>query len=169
MKINSKYKIGLLICILSISFLGFAIPTKAYNRVAYIEKEAEYLWFFWWLPGWALELHISTTRTWDSSSGHYYFSSHSEGYTPGLGTGLFRWVEYSENVDYIVCPVCHLLIAISYEVHGRFYHKDDSSNYYDITLSIVYDADDSYDPTFGPFIDHLVGDWDFTEDSGIQT
>jgi hypothetical protein len=169
MKINNKYKIGLVICILSISFLGFAIPTKAYNRCAYIEKEAEYLIFPWWFPGWALELNILTTRTWDSTCGHYYFSAHSEGYTAGLGTGYFRWVEYSEDIDYFYCPTCHHLIMISYEVHGRFYYYSDSSNYYDITLSIEYWADDSYDATFGPFINHLVGTWRFSEESGIQT
>ena len=65
MKINSKHKVGLLICILSISVLGFAMPTVAYNRTAYIRKEAEYKWLFWWFPGFALELNILATRTWD--------------------------------------------------------------------------------------------------------
>ena len=169
MKINSKHKVGLLICILSISVLGFAMPTVAYNRTAYIRKEAEYKWLFWWFPGFALELNILATRTWDPVWEHYYFSSHYEGYNAGIATGSIAWIEYDEDVDYFYCPVCHRLVGIFYEVHGRFYRKVDSSKYYEITLAIEYWCDDNYDATFGPFIDHLDGIWAYYEFSGLLT
>ncbi len=170
MKSNNKYKVGLLICILSISFLGFMIPAKAaFNRTAYIRKSGEYQWIIWWFPGWVLELDILTTRTWDPIWEHYYFSAHGEVYTTGSGTGVFVWTEYSEDIDYFYAPVSHRLVGIYYEVHGRFSFYTDPSNYYDITLSISYWSDDHYTPTFGPFINHLVGNWRFYEESGLLT
>lgn len=169
MKTKKKFIKVLVICILSLSLLGIVAPAKAYNRAAWISKEAEYQWLIYWFPGFDLQLNVLTNRQWDSSCVHYYFSSHAEEYSAGLGTGFFYWTEYSEDVDYLDCPVCHRLIIITYEVHGRFTFNTDENNYYDITLAIEYDAGDNIDPTFGPFSKHLEGSWRFYEESGIET
>ena len=148
--------------------MGFTVPTMAYNRGAWMEKAGEYQVVGLWVPGWVLELVILTQRTYEDECGHYYFSSHNEDYTQS--TFFFPWTEYSEDVDIFRCPMCHEIYKITYEVHGRFAYYSDSSNYYDITLTLKYYADSDYiDPIFGPCSDHLVGDWRFFEDSGIET
>ncbi|MHA1107278.1 MAG: hypothetical protein ACTSPN_16415 [Promethearchaeota archaeon] len=81
MKTNNKVKSGLIICFLSLSIIGFAVPTVAYNRGAWMQKDGEYQFLSLWIPGWVLELVIYAQRTYDDDCGHYYFSSHSEGYT----------------------------------------------------------------------------------------
>lgn len=170
MKRNKQIKIGLLICLLSISIIGLAVPSKALNRCAWMKKGGEYYWIFGFIPGWELKLSIFAHRAYDSSCGHYYFSSHSEEYSAGTGPlNAFLWTEYSVDIDYFYCPICHKLIIITFEVHGRFEYYADSSNYYDITLTLEYDAGDNIDATFGPCYNHLVGVWVFSETSGIET
>jgi len=146
---------------------GSYFRTNPYNRGAWIKKDGEYWWIIFW-PGWELTLEIKAQRSYDSDCGHYFFSSNEEEYT--AASYYWVWTEYSEDSDYYNCPICHHRYIITYEVHGRFSYYADSSNYYDITLAIEYEADpDSIDATFGPFINHLKGIWLFHEDSGIET
>jgi hypothetical protein len=168
MKSNKKFKTGLLICFISLSLIGFAVPTKATNRVAYIKKYGEYLLGIWW-PGWYLELDIIAHRSFDYSCDHYYFTnSHTEEYTDS--SAWWIWTEYSEDADYSYCYICHRITEIAYEVHGRFAYFTDSSNYYDITLAIeFYASSDTIYATFGPFYNELEGTWTFYESSGIET
>ncbi len=165
MKINNKIKTGLIISFLSHSLILLAFPVKAYNRGAWMEKKGEYFYLWWWVFGWELTIEIITERTYDPECGHYFISSHAEEYD--TLSYYWSWTEYSENIDIYRCPICHRPIIITYEVHGRFSYIWDSSNYYDITLKIEYDASDNIEATFGPCYNHLVGKWQFFEDSGL--
>jgi hypothetical protein len=169
MKTNNKIKAGLVICFLSISIIGFAVPTLAVeNNSAWMEKSGDYFFIAWWLPGWALTIYTDVTRAYETNCGHYYFSWDMEGYS--TSSLSWSWTLYSASVVYSICPMCHQIYKITYTVHGRFTYYSDSSNYYDITLKLVYDAStNNIVCTFGPCIDHLAGQWQYHEDYGIET
>ena len=167
MKINKKIKSVLLISLISLSIIGFLVPVKAYNRIAWINKSTEYQWIIWWFPGFSLELRIVAQRSYDPACGNYYFSSYVVEYTAGFGNPAFRWTEYFEDDENFSEPPHHHITHIRYKVHGRFYYFTDSSNYYDIWLQIDYTAEEYFDAVFGPFSNHLAGQWRFYEDSDI--
>ncbi|MFX1325039.1 MAG: hypothetical protein ACFE8N_08780 [Promethearchaeota archaeon] len=145
-----------------VSSSNFTVEASSYDYSLYISKDAEYKFLFWWFFGWELYLQIDGDVAYQDPL--WYFTYHNEWYSTSCVV-TFAWQEYSVSKQYSTWG--GKIYKIKYTVSGKFYDKGNSNSYYEITLMITLYASGSTDHQFGPFYNHLQGDWRFHENWGL--